>query len=205
MGDQTQRKEIREPETRGGIGILCFGAIIAGELWLIRNIWQQRLLSEHNPFYIAEFFFLLLLLAGIVILWTGKKGWGELKRRIVVFTVFGAYLIQSVLSYSTLSQDYLTGFQPEYASTAGAMVGIKLVLAVIGIIAGIPVGPEIEGHEYARRLREKALLQQAEWDKASARGAAKDLNKTIESLRNSLSEEEIQKLIRELKTEDNNS
>lgn len=85
----------------------------------------------------------------------------------------------------------------KYESSAGGLIGLKLVLVLIGITAAIPTTPRIDDREYARLLREQAQRQEASWARASVEGARKDLNATLEKLKATLSEEEIAALIKQ--------
>ena len=62
----------------------------------------------------------------------------------------------------------------------------------------MPVAPAPDGREYADRLMTAAQRQSAEWAKAGAKGAQKDLQKTIDSLRGQLSTEELAALLKDL-------
>ena len=62
----------------------------------------------------------------------------------------------------------------------------------------MPVAPAPVGREYADRLMTAAQRQSAEWAKAGAKGAQKDLQKTIDSLRGQLSAEELAALLKDL-------
>ena len=70
-----------------------------------------------------------------------------------------------------------------------------------GVIAAMPVAPAPDGREYADRLMTAAQRQSAEWAKAGAKGAQKDLQKTIDSLRGQLSAEELAELLKDLQGE----
>jgi hypothetical protein len=125
-------------------------------------------------------------------------GWSTKAGCAIALILFVVYLVLSIFGYSTLSEAYLTGFNPEFSSAGRAMVGFKLVLALIGVTAGIPAGPQIDPREYSRRLREKTERQEAEWAKATVKGARKDLKATVDRLRGTLSEEELAELLAEL-------
>ena len=183
---------------RCGAAIICFLIIILGQVWLLRNLLFGGSFGSLPTALYIEMLFWLPLIAGIVICWVRPMGWGDKKGCIIALAFFILYLVFSILQYSTFTEAYLTGFNPEFDSAGGAMVGAKLVLGLIGVTAGMPAGPQIEPREYSRRLREKAELQEAEWAKASVKGARKDLKATIDRLRGTLSEEELAELLAEL-------
>ena len=183
------------PAARGGMAILCFFAVIAGQAFLLRNILFSGNLSA--PFYI-ELLFCLLMAAGIIICWVRPAGWGKRTGCTIALVLFILYTAFSVLNYNTFASAYLTGISTVYESTGRALVGLKLVLALIGVTAGIPVAPRMDDREYSRRLREKAQMQEAQWAKASARGAQEDLNATLNRLKATLSEEEMAELLAQL-------
>ena len=183
---------------RCGVAILCFLAIILGQGYLLRNfLFGGSFGALPTAFYI-EMLFWPVLIAGIVVCWTHPMGWGGKKGCAIALALFAVYLVFSVLSYSTFAEAYLAGFNPEFNSAGGAMVGLKLVVALIGVTAGIPAGPQMDPREYSRRLREKAERQEAEWAKATVKGARKDLKATVDRLRGTLSEEELAELLAEL-------
>jgi len=183
--------------SRRGVTVICFLLVICGELWLLRNLLLEGNLSSLSPVCWLELLFLLLLAAGTVFCLIRPQGWGGkvgCTTALLLFTVYAAF---SVWNYSFFLQAYLTGFHPAYESSAGGLIGLKLVLVLIGITAAIPTTPRIDDREYARLLREQAQRQEASWARASVEGARKDLNATLEKLKATLSEEEIAALIKQ--------
>ncbi|MCD8084447.1 MAG: hypothetical protein LUE86_13305 [Clostridiales bacterium] len=183
---------------RGGVTILCFLAVILGQAWLLRNILLAGALPL--PYYV-EMGFCLLLAVGIVICLVRPVGWGGTVGCGLALLLFLIYAVFTIRNYHLFLTGYLTGFEATYESSGGGFVGLKLVLVLVGITAGIPVAPRIDDREYARRLREKVQKQDAEWAMAAARGARKDLNATVEKLRSSLSKEELAELLAELQSD----
>ena len=184
--------------SRRGVTVICFLLVICGELWLLRNLLLEGNLSSLSPVCWLEFFFLLLLAAGTVFCLIRPQGWGGkvgCTAALLLFTIYAAF---TVWNHSFFLQAYLTGFHPTYESSAGGLIGLKLVLFLIGITAAIPTTPRIDDREYARLLREQAQRQEASWARASVEGAQKDLNATLEKLKATLSEEEIAALIKQL-------
>lgn len=184
--------------SRRGVTVICFLLVICGELWLLRNLLLEGNLSSLSPVCWLEFFFLLLLAAGTVFCLIRPQGWGGkvgCTAALLLFTIYAAF---TVWNHSFFLQAYLTGFHPTYESSAGGLIGLKLVLVLIGITAAIPTTPRIDDREYARLLREQAQRQEASWARASVEGAQKDLNATLEKLKATLSEEEIAALIKQL-------
>ncbi|MGI6182325.1 MAG: hypothetical protein ACOYIE_09660 [Agathobaculum sp.] len=186
------------PAARGGITVLCFLLIIAGQAYLLRSMLFGSGASGLPMPFCAELFFCLLMTAGIVISCIRPTGWGSKLGCAIALALFILYAAINILQYDIFSSAYLSGIHAEYASMGGALVALKLVLALVGVTAGIPVAPRIDDREYARRLREKVQMQQAEWAKASAQGAQKDLNDTLEKLKATLSEEEMAALLAQL-------
>ena len=180
-----------------GTGIVCFLAAIIGGIYLMRPVFLNDPIHIVSLPVLLECISWVVLLIGVIWLWTHKKGWGGIKGKIVVFSLFGGYLLYSVLLYPEFQQIYLQTVTGSEAA-AGAMVGVKLFVVLIGITAGIPVGPKIDGREYAQRLREKAMRQEAEWAVESVKGAKKELQTTVERIKDSLTEEELRILMKEL-------
>ena len=194
--DNSQAKaDKREPEARGGVTAVFFAAAIILHVFLVRNYisadWS-RLISI--PF-VLELVFDLLLVVGCVVCIRQRAGWKTPKGVAIVFVLFVLYTILNVAFYKIYADAYLTGMDDIYISTAGAMVGVKAVLILIGVIAGIPTTAKIDGHEYARRLKQKVEMQNASYAKEAALNSKKDLEKTIENLRKSMSEEEFRELM----------
>lgn len=193
----TTKKEII-PEAKGGVAIICFLIVIIGQGYLLRNIlFTGSLISLPGAYYL-EMLFCLLLFVGIIICFIRPSGWGLGAGRYTALGLFLIYSIVNIINYKTFMTGYLTGFSPEFDSAGGALVGLKLVLTLIGVTAGIPAGPKIDDREYAHRLREKVQMQQAEWAKASVKGAQKDLENTLAQLKETLSEEEMAALLSQL-------
>lgn len=192
------KQDSSAPAAKGGVAVLCFLAIIVGQIYLLRNLIFSGDPVIFTAPYLLELLFCLLLLAGIVICWIRPQGWGGLIGRSIALGLFALYALVTILNYPVFSTAYLTGFQAQFASAGGGFVGLKLVLALVGVIAAIPVAPRIDDREYARRLREKVQRQEAEWAKASLKGAQEDLNATLAKLRETLSEEEMAALLTQL-------
>lgn len=185
-------------KARGWVTIVCFAIVIFGQAWLLRN---KLTLSEIGPlpaYYYGEFFFILLLIIGIIINCVRSTGWGNGIGRKAALGLVAAYAAYSVYFYKQFAEAYLTGFEANYASVGSALIALKLVIVTIGVVAGIPVAPRINDREYSRRLREKVQRQDAEWAKAAVKGSSKELKETVEKLRGSLSEEEFAELLADI-------
>ncbi|MCD8370499.1 MAG: hypothetical protein LUC94_09315 [Clostridiales bacterium] len=195
-----ERNSADNRTARGGVAIICFLTVIIGQAWLLRNIlFTGNFGSLPMPYYI-EMVFCLLLAIGIFICLIRPRGWGGTIGCGVALLLFVIYAIFTIVNYHLFLTGYLTGFHATYESSGGGFVGLKLVLVLVGVTAGIPVAPRIDDREYARRLREKVQKQDAQWAMAAARGARKDLHSTVEKLRSSLSPEELAELLAELQS-----
>lgn len=192
------QKPVDGSGARCGVAILCFLIVILGQVYLLRSLLFGGSLGSLPAALYIEMLFWPILIVGIVVCWVRPMGWGSKKGCAIALIFFLIYLAFSIFSYSTFSEAYLTGFNSEFASAGGALVGAKLVVSLIGVTAGIPAGPQVDAHEYSRRLREKAELQEAEWAKNAVKGARKDLKATVDRLRGTLSEEELAELLAEL-------
>ena len=200
MAETTKKakKDYHGSEARGGVAIICFLIVIIGQGWLLRNFLFP--LSALPAVFYVEMLFCLILVAGIVICFIRPLGWDRGIGTWIAVALFLLYAAFSILTYDTFSAAYLTGFTPTFKSAGGAMVGVKLVVTLIGVTAGMPAGPQIEPREYARRLREKAEQQEAEWAMNAVKGARKDLKATVNRLKGSLSPEELAELVKELQS-----
>ena len=183
---------------RGGAAVIMFFAIIAVQGYLLRNVLFKNALGTIPAPIWAELAFCAVMLAGIVICCVRPQGWGTGIGRYAALGIFVVYAAFNILFYNEFVQSYLTGFNPQFDSAAGGLVGGKLVAALIGVVAGIPVMPKIDDREYARRMREKVMKQNAERARASVKGAHDELNANLERLKGSLTKEEMEELIREL-------
>ncbi len=189
------------PQAVRGTAVFCFLVTIIGDIILSRKVLPA---SFFTPAFLLAAAFWIILLIGIIWIWRHKEGWHG-RRQIIVFGIFALYLIVAVVFYKEYQAAYLLGLpssvDPELApSLAGGIVGVRVFLVLIGITAGIPVGPKIDGREYARRLREKTIQQEANWAKESVKGAKKDLQETVERLKSTLTPEEMQALLQELQS-----
>lgn len=193
---------------RGGITVICFLVILIGQFYLLRNVVHQNSFSLITMPWGAELIFALVLITAIIYLFVQPMGWYTKKRLVSAFMLLIAYIVLNVVYYAAFKDAYLAGFPFEYASSAGGLVGLKLVLAVVGVTAGIPVAQPIDGREYARRLREKIEKNNAQLTKETAVGAQQDLRHTIKKLKETMSAEELAAFLRELQninTESDNS
>lgn len=186
---------------RGGVAVICFLTIIIGQAYLLRNIFRTDLFALPVVPWGIEFFFMLIFVAAIIYLFIEPMGWYTKIRLAIAFSLLIAYVGMTVFFYSEFQRVYLTGSSFEYASSAGGLVGLKLVLAVIAVTAGIPVAQPIDGREYARRLREKVEKNNAQLVKKTAAGAQKDLATTIKKLKATLSPEEMETFLQELRAD----
>ena len=180
---------------RGGVTIICFLVIIAGQAWLLRKAFPAVLAT---PAMLIECLFCLLMLVGIVRCWKVPLGWGGKRGQAIAFILFALYAIINIINYQALSTAYLSGMNATFPSAGGALVGLKVVLALVGVIAGIPTIAPIDGREYAARMREKLEKQNLQYAAESIKGAQKDLDATIRKLRETLSEEELTALLSQL-------
>ena len=92
----------------------------------------------------AELLFGLVLIAAIIYLFIQPMGWYTKRRLAAAFILLIAYSALTIFYYEAFKTAYLTGASFEYASSAGGLVGLKLVLAVVGVTAGIPVAQPID-------------------------------------------------------------
>ena len=199
-----------EPEARGGVTVVFFAAAIILHAFLVRNYILADLSRLSSIPLVFELIFHLLLVVGCVVCVRQKAGWKTPKGVALVFILFVLYTILNAAYYTSYVDAYLTGMDAVYTSTAGAMVGVKATLILIGIIAGIPSTAKIDRHEYARLLKQKVEMQNASYAKEAALNSKKDLEKTIENLRKSMSEEEFKELMSkfsegDIKTEEGTS
>lgn len=185
---------------RCGTTILCFLAAVIGQVYLLRNVLFTGTLPSPLTPYLAELVFSLMLLGAVVWCFRCPQGWRSRKGSIAAFVLFAVYMAANVLYYGPLSEAYSAGITAEYASTGRALLGLKLVLVFMGIVAGMPASAPIDSREYSRLLREKAELQSAEWAKASVKGSKKELDDTMRRLKETLSPEEMAALAAELQS-----
>lgn len=183
------------PAARGGVTIICFLVIILGQGWLLHD--SPGALLASTPF-VLEMVFCIAMVIGIVICWVRPMGWGTKAGSAVALALFVLYAAATIIHYDVFAAAYLAKMDAQHASAGGALVGLKLTLALIGVTAGIPTIAPIDGREYARRMKEKLERQNAQYAAASVRGAQKDLNATVQKLRESLSDEEMATLLAQL-------
>ena len=183
---------------RGAVASFCFALVILGEIYLLRNELASLNLAALPSYYYIEAFFLLLLAFGIAVCCLRRLGWGNGKGRLAALALTACYAAFSIYYYHDFATAYLTGFEADFRSVGGALIALKLVLTMVGVVAGIPVAPRIDNREYSRRLRERTQRQHAEWAKAAVKGSTKELKSRLEKLKDSLTEEELAELARTL-------
>ena len=187
---------------RGGVTVICFLVILIGQFYLLRNVIHTDSFSFVMMPWSAELLFGLVLIAAIIYLFIQPMGWYTKRRLAAAFILLIAYSALTIFYYEAFKTAYLTGASFEYASSAGGLVGLKLVLAVVGVTAGIPVAQSIDGREYAKRLREKVEKNNAQLTKETASGAQQDLIRTINTLKETMPPEELAAFLKELKSAD---
>ena len=196
------KKDGTNGRARGGVTVICFLVILIGQFYLLRNIVHTAAFSFMTMPWIGELFFALVLIAAGIYLFIQPMGWYTKTRLTAAFILLAAYITLNILYYTVFKEAYLTGFPFEYASSAGGLIGLKAVLAVIGVTAGIPVVQPIDGREYARRLREKIEKNNAQLTKETVSGARHDLIRTINKLKETMPPEELAAFLQELKSAD---
>ena len=148
---------------------------------------------------LTELPFAVLFAAGLAWCWGHPKGWTNNVGCAAAFVLLAVYLAINAAQYRTLAGLYLAGIETEYPSWGKALVAIKLILACMGVVAGVPAAAAPTGREYADKLRQAVYRQEAEWAKGSARGAKKDLDATMHKLKESLSPQEYAELLARMK------
>ncbi|WP_459129733.1 hypothetical protein [Guggenheimella bovis] len=180
------------------VGIISFLIPIIGELLIANKVITDQSQIVH---IVVEGIFLALLAMGIIILLVKKDGWGVGFGRYFALVLFCIYAVYAVVSRQFFESWYEQAFVETMPSTIKAILGIKLIIVMVGIIAGIPVAPKIDNREYSRRLRQKTIEREAMWTKESIKGTKSDLKKNIEKYKENLSEEELKELIAFLQTD----
>ena len=196
------KKNEANTRAKGGVTVICFLVMIIGQLYLLRTALRAHPLSFLAMPWIAELIFAGVLVSASVYLFIQPLGWYTRKRLVLAFILLVVYIVLNILYYTVFKDAYFTGTPFKYASSAGGLVGLKLVLAVVGVTAGIPVAQPIDGREYARRLREKIEKNNAQLAKETAAGAQQDLLRTIKKLKETMTSEELAAFLQELKTTD---
>lgn len=193
-------EQSKTPQAKCDTVVICFAIIIIGQGWLLRHTLAAGLFAW--PFAVTvELLFCIVMLAAVIWCWAHPKGWTSNLGCGIAFGVFALYLVVNLLFYGEFSQLYLAGLNADTPSWGKALVALKLVLAIMGVVAGIPAAPAPSNREYAERMRQAVYRQEAEWAKGNAKGAKEDLEKTLRKLKESLSPEEMEALLAELRAE----
>lgn len=197
---QTQSQtQSQSPKAKCDTVVVCFAVIIIGQGWLLRHTLAAGLFAW--PLAVTvELIFCIVMLAAVIWCWTHPKGWTSNLGCGIAFGVFALYLVFNLFFYSDFSQMYLAGINADTPSWGKALVALKLILAIMGVVAGIPAAPAPSNREYAEKMRQAVYRQEAEWAKGNAKGAKADLEKTLQKLKESLSPEEMETLLAELRS-----
>lgn len=195
------------PRARFTAAIILFLAVIAGDLVLCRDYLLQGL--HTLPVYLLiELVMLFLLVIGIF-LFCNPRGLNTNKKLILGFGYFLLWCAVTVIYFSEYKAMYLSTLHTEFPSYGAAITCLKLVMVLCGLTALIPVVPAPTGREYAQGLARAYEKQNIEQAKNAAAEAQKDLERRVEQLRSSLSPEELDALMTQLKnevpTENNNT
>lgn len=193
-------KQSDMPQAKCGTVVVCLFVIIAGQGWLLRRVLAGGVSAWPAAIW-GELAFCVVMLAALLWCWFKPRGWTNNLGCGIAFGVFAAYLVFTIVCYDSFAQMYLTGIDDGLPSLGKALVAIKLVLAILAVVAGIPARPAPEGREYAEKLRQAAYRQEAEWAKGNIKGAKADFDTAMEKLKKSLSQEEIDALLAQLRAE----
>lgn len=183
--------------SRPVVSTALFLAAVLGQVWFWRKLLFGGSLSEQPPVLYAELAFLAVILL-LAILTATPRGLGGKKRCGAALAGFTVYAVFNVVNIGKFAAFNMTASDSAYGSLGPALVALKLFLVLAGVIAAMPAAPAPEGREYADRLMTAAQRQSAQWVKEGAKGAQKDLKKTIDNLRGQLSPEELDALLKDL-------
>lgn len=190
----------KSPEAKCSTVVVCLLFIIIGQGVLLRDVFAAGL-TAWPPAVKLELVFCAVMAAAMVWCWTHPRGRTSNLGCAAAFGFFGLYAVFNIVFYDTFVQLFLAGIENGAESWGKAMVALKLVLAIMAVVAGIPAATAPTGREYAEKLKEAAYRQQAQWAKGSAAGAKKDLDSAMEKLRETLTPEEMDALLAQLRSE----
>lgn len=192
----------KSPEAKCSTVVVCFLLIIIGQGVLLRSTLAAGFTAW--PLAIKlELVFCAVMAAAVVWCWSHPRGWTTNFGCAAAFGFFGLYAVFNIVCFDTFVQLFLAGIENGAESWGKAMVALKLVLAIMAVVAGIPAAPAPAGREYAEKLREATYRQEAQWAKGSASGAKKDLDSAMAKLRETLTPEEMDALLAQLRSEQN--
>ena len=190
-------KNVSGTRSRPDVSTALFLAAVLGQVWFWRKLLFGGSLAGQPPVLYVELAFLAVILA-LALLTARPRGLGGKKRCAAALAGFALYAVFNVVNIRQFAAFNMTSSDSSYESLGPALVALKLFIVLAGVIAAMPVAPAPDGREYADRLMTAAQRQSAEWAKAGAKGAQKDLQKTIDSLRGQLSTEELAALLKDL-------
>ena len=190
-------KNVSGTRSRPVVSTALFLAAVLGQAWFWRKLLFGGSLAGQPPALYAELAFLAVILA-LALLTARPRGLGGKKRCAAALAGFAVYAVFNLVNIRQFAAFNLSASDSAYESLGPALVALKLFLVLAG---AMPVAPAPDGREYADRLMTAAQRQSAEWAKAGAKGAQKDLQKTIDSLRGQLSAEELAELLKDLQGE----
>ena len=183
----------KSPEAKCSTVVVCLLFIIIGQGVLLRDVFAAGL-TAWPPAVKLELVFCAVMAAAMVWCWTHPRGRTSNLGCAAAFGFFGLYAVFNIVFYDTFVQLFLAGIENGAESWGKAMVALKLVLAIMAVVAGIPAATAPTGREYAEKLKEAAYRQQAQW-------AKKDLDSAMEKLRETLTPEEMDALLAQLRSE----
>lgn len=192
-------KPVSGNRSRPVVSTILLLAVVIGQVWLWRKLLFSGRFSEQPPALYIELAFLFIILV-FALLTARPYGLGGKKRCAAAFAGFVVYAAFNLVCIRHFAAFNMTASNSPYESLGPALVVLKLFLVLAGIIAAIPAAPAPDGREYADRLLTAAQRQSAQWAKEGAKGAQKDLKKTIDSLRGQLSAEELADLLKDLQS-----
>lgn len=191
-------RENAAPEAKCGTVVACLFILIAGQVFLLWGTLSAGP-AAWPAAVVGELVFFVPMLAAIVWCWGHPKGWTSNPGCAAAFIFFGLYLVFQIVFRQTFAQLYLAAIDTQFPSVGLALVAVKVVLVLMAAIAGVPAAPAPTGREYADKLRQAVHKQEAQWAKGSAAGAKQDLDAAMAKLRESLTPEELDALLSQLK------
>ena len=190
----------KSPAAKCGTVVVCLLIIIIGQGVLFRSALAAGFAAW--PLAVKlELVFCVVMAGAAAWCWGHPRGWSTNLGCAAAFILFGLYAVLNIVFFNTFVQLFLTGTGGGAESMGKALVALKLVLAIMAVVAGIPAAPAPTGREYAEKLREAVYRQNAQQARNNAAGAKKDLDNAMKKLRETLSPEELDALLGQLRAE----
>ena len=174
--------------------LLFISVTVFAEFYILKDIIFAVEIDNCPNFIFFEMGFCLIFIAGMLFSFN-KKGLRNRINSIIAGIVFAFYLMVNIIYYNDFVAVLADGFSSQGEIYGPAFQVAKLFAIFMGVVAAIPSKKQMTQEEYADQFVEMMDKQKMLWAANNAKGAKKDLEKSMMELRAQLGEEAFEKMM----------